>query len=85
MLYPLPEILLLCLCAVLGGADSWVEVVWPAYASAIVEDKDVKVTFLVPRALHERLKAVARKRRYPRAAMVRDGLRIILDREEASK
>ena len=26
MLYPLPEILLLCLCAVLGGADSWVEV-----------------------------------------------------------
>lgn len=26
VLYPLPEILLLCLCAVLGGADSWVEV-----------------------------------------------------------
>ena len=23
VLYPLPEILLLCLCAVLGGADSW--------------------------------------------------------------
>ena len=26
VLYPLPEILLLCLCAVLGGADSWVDV-----------------------------------------------------------
>ena len=26
VLYPLPEILLLCLCAVLGGSDSWVEV-----------------------------------------------------------
>ena len=26
VLYPLREILLLCLCAVLGGADSWVEV-----------------------------------------------------------
>ena len=26
VLDPLPEILLLCLCAVLGGADSWVEV-----------------------------------------------------------
>ena len=26
VLYPLPEILLLCLCAVLGGSDSWVDV-----------------------------------------------------------
>ena len=26
VLYPLLEILVLCLCAVLGGADSWVDV-----------------------------------------------------------
>ena len=26
VLYPLEEILLLCLCAVLSGADSWVDV-----------------------------------------------------------
>ena len=26
VLYPLPEVLLLCLCAVIGGCDNWVEV-----------------------------------------------------------